>query len=315
MAWRYDRAMIDEGFDPQTLLDSPELSAAWLRSAGVVDPVRGHQNLLRIAQAGVTLDLLGSMLGQLEEVLPQLSDADMALNNLERFYSALRSPLSFATLCQRDDKSLPILLRVFSTSQYLSDVIIRQPTVYDEMRRSQGAPVSPALLSSELMAELAAVTDDQKAMRLISAFKRRHMVRIAYGDIIRGQRLETVTRQISYLADAICQAALSRVQAALTERFGTPRRSDGKESGFVVLGAREARRAGAELFQRYRCDLSLRSGRHDRRSGSAAVDRKQGVLRSSRATTGPVADANHAQWFGLSCRPATATGGSHRERP
>ena len=39
-------------------------------------------------------------------------------------------------------------------------------------------------------------------------FKRRETLRIAYGDIVRDQPVETVVRQISYLADAIVEAAV-----------------------------------------------------------------------------------------------------------
>jgi glutamate-ammonia-ligase adenylyltransferase len=247
------RAMSDEAYDPTALLNSPQRTAGWLKVAHVADPARGHQNLLNIANSGVTIDLLGSIFRQLQQTLPTLSDPDMALNNLERFMGAVRSPLSFATLCERDENTLPVLLRIFSTSQYLSDVMIHRPAVYDETRRSQGAPVSAEFLAGELMAELSAVADDTKAMGLTSGFKRLQMVRIAYGDIIGGQRLETVSRQISYLADAICQAALSRVQTSLHRRFGTPRGADGKESGFVVLAL--GKLGGLEL--NYSSDIDL----------------------------------------------------------
>ncbi len=48
----------------------------------------------------------------------------MALNNLDRFVAAARNPLSLATLFERDREALPILLQIFSTSQYFSDLLI-----------------------------------------------------------------------------------------------------------------------------------------------------------------------------------------------
>ena len=46
-------------------------------------------------------------------------------------------------------------------------------------------------------------------LRALRRFKRRETLRIAYGDLIRGLSLRTVTAQISYLADAILEAKRS----------------------------------------------------------------------------------------------------------
>ena len=43
------------------------------------------------------------------------SDPDMALNNLERFFLASRSPLALAALFDRDATAIPILLKIFFT--------------------------------------------------------------------------------------------------------------------------------------------------------------------------------------------------------
>ena len=78
----------------QTLLDEPSTAAAWLRKLGIVDPRRAHENLVRIARSGITLDLVAAMCDQLAEHLPRSSDADMALNNLDRFVAAARNPIA-----------------------------------------------------------------------------------------------------------------------------------------------------------------------------------------------------------------------------
>ena len=46
-------------------LDHPEVAGQWLRDWGLSDPARGHANLVRIATAGVTLDLLAPICEQL----------------------------------------------------------------------------------------------------------------------------------------------------------------------------------------------------------------------------------------------------------
>src|SRR5262245_25137682 len=101
-------------------LDRPQEAGGWLAAWGLDDVQRAHASLVRTALSGITLDLLSTICEQLAEQLPRLSDADMALNNLDRFVAASRNPLSLATLFERDREALPILLQIFSTSQYLS---------------------------------------------------------------------------------------------------------------------------------------------------------------------------------------------------
>ena len=224
-------------------LESESLTKTWLDSCGIADTDRGRGNLLSIASQRITLDLLDEMHQQLSEVLPSVSDPDMALNNLERFFDSVSSPLSWSAMFSRDRAILPALLQMFSASQHIADAIIRQPSVFDTMWQSQGAPTARKWLIDEVVNRIATASDDQQAAILLNSFKQHHVARIAYGDIIRGQRVEVVTRQISHLADAICEAAVRRIHEQLTEAFGTPQYRDNRCRSVVLalgkLGGRE----------------------------------------------------------------------------
>ena len=126
----------------QHILGSQEAREFWLLKRGVQEMNRGHTNLMSLCESGITLDLLDILFEQLEEHLGVVSDPDMALNNLQRFVESARSPLSMGALFQRDPTAIPILLRVFSTSQYLSDLLVVDRESYDALRASEGQPVS-----------------------------------------------------------------------------------------------------------------------------------------------------------------------------
>ncbi len=245
--------MADAARKFEQLLQSQPTAEPWLKAANVHDLLKGYQNLLKIASLDLGDDISQFLMDQLAKTLPELSDADMALNNFERFLTASKAPVPFGTLCQTDQRTLPDLLTLLSNSQFLSDVLIRHPDWFDKMYQSQGNPLSLELLSSELETEMAAIEDDKKAMSHLNSFKRRHLLRIVYGDIIRGQTMQIVTRQISYLAEAICRATLRRVGHQLSERYGTPRNVDGKVSRFVVLAL--GKFGGTEL--NYSSDIDL----------------------------------------------------------
>src|SRR5262245_40454006 len=93
--------------DLRRFLDEFEVARPVFASWGLTDASQAHRNFVRMAEAGVTLDLLADISGQLAGSLPTLSDPDMALNNLERFVTAARNPLSLAALFERDRQALP----------------------------------------------------------------------------------------------------------------------------------------------------------------------------------------------------------------
>jgi glutamate-ammonia-ligase adenylyltransferase len=220
---------------------------------GLRDARRGHANLVRVASQRITLDLMAGLCDQLAVELPKLSDPDMALNNLERFIDASRSPLVLATLFERDPEALPTLLRIFATSQYLGDLLVRDNEAYDLLRITEGTPVAREILTQEIVGEVAAMRDDEDVMWAIRRYKHRETLRIAYGDIVRGQSLEVVTRQISYLADAIVEAALQAAWRKLTARHGVPRGAEGRPARFVALAL--GKLGGEEL--NYSSDIDL----------------------------------------------------------
>ena len=234
-------------------LDQPAEAESWLRSLGLNDCERGHKNLLNLARCGMTLDVLQTLLEQLAQQLPALSDPDRAFNNIERFFLAARNPLGLGALFERDPHALPPLLQIFSTSQHLSDLLIRDPASFDLLQMTEGQPVSRSILIEELCSEAAAARDSRDVMMMLRRCKHRETLRIAYGDIVRQHHIETVTRQISYLADAICEAAIQAARRELEQQRGTPLRPDGQRARFTALAL--GKLGGVEL--NYSSDIDL----------------------------------------------------------
>jgi glutamate-ammonia-ligase adenylyltransferase len=235
------------------LLERPERAARWFLSQGLEDGRRAALNLASIARSGMSLDLIAVICDQLARHLPRISDPDMALNNLDRFVGAARNPLALGSLFERDAEALPTLLQIFSTSQFLSDWLMRDPESFDLLRLTEGQPVSRNALRDDICSNVAAVDDERVVTRILCGFRHREMLRIAYGDIVRGQPLETVTSQISYLADAIIEAAVRAAWRFQTEKRGVPRLANGAAGRFAVLAL--GKLGGEEL--NYSSDIDL----------------------------------------------------------
>ncbi|MFP6677775.1 MAG: hypothetical protein VB878_22000, partial [Pirellulaceae bacterium] len=235
------------------ILDAPSSGEHWLKSLGIDDLEQGYARLQSIESAGVTRDLLAVLAGQLTLQLPRLSDPDMALNNLQRFISASRNPLSTVALMERDDSALPALLLIFSTSQHLSDLLVQDGEAFDLLRLTEGSPIERQVLIDEIVAETKTAHDEEAAMLILRRYKRRETLRIAYGDIVCQQNIETVTEQISWLADALCEAAIHWARQDLSETRGHPRRRSGEPARFVALAL--GKLGGTEL--NYSSDIDL----------------------------------------------------------
>ncbi len=244
----------------------------WTARLIVRDPARAGANLEKLLERRVPVDLFEVVLGQMDRELPQLSDPDMALNNLERFFSASRSPLSLASLFERDPKAIPILLRIFSTSQYLSDLLVRDPAAWDGLRLTAGQPVSRDVLVDELTSLMATVDpgDREQAMRLLRRFKHREILRIAFGDIVAWQSLETVTSQISHVAEAICEAGLEFAMRQVATKYGAPRDANEQIIPPVVLAM--GKLGGKELNYSSDIDLVLLYRDDGRTTGKNRID-------------------------------------------
>jgi glutamate-ammonia-ligase adenylyltransferase len=234
-------------------LDDVAAAEPWLRTLRVSNPPMAHANFVRMASRGVTLDLLTQISDQFAAVAPNIADPDMAINNLERFVAAARNPMATAALFERDRKALPNLLQIFSTSQYLSELLIVDNEAYDLLRMTEGQSVSRAALADELLTEVRALSTTAEVIASLRRFKRRETLRIAYGDIVRNQPVPVIARQISYLADAIVEAALDYAIRSREEQYGRPLRADGARSRFVVLGL--GKLGGVEL--NYSSDIDL----------------------------------------------------------
>ncbi len=200
-------------------LDDQAIADPLLSGWGIRDTRRGRENLALIHRFGVSPDLLQTMAEQLGQCLPVCSDPDMALNNLESFVGHARNPLGLAALFERDPAALPELVKIFSSSQHLANILINDPGSYDLLRLTEGRPVGRELLIDELCAEVSPMDEPRDVMQALRRFKRREILRVCYGDLILDQHLSVVTEQISYVADALLEAAFRSAARRLGKRI------------------------------------------------------------------------------------------------
>jgi glutamate-ammonia-ligase adenylyltransferase len=236
----------------RNVLTSREQAEPWLTSLGITNHRAAYITLTKLAEL-VPLDLLSNILDQFAAAAPQLADPDMALNNLERFFVAARSPLSMAALFERDPVALPNLLLILNSSQHLSDQLCVDPESYELLRLTEGRPVARELLVEELLAEVRRLDNEEDVLAALRRFKRRETLRIAYGDLVLGVPVSQIARQISYVADATVEAALEFATRKIWKRKHPENGRQYSPPRFVVLAL--GKLGGLEL--NYSSDIDL----------------------------------------------------------
>ena len=230
-------------------LSDETTAVGWLAELGIEQPKRALTNLRQIGDSDLAEGAVEALLQRVELKIPELSDADRALNNLERFVA--QSSAATAEVLDRDDQAFEGLLTIFSTSQYLSDLLIRDPQRFQASWQSN--LISQSNLTHIICGEIDNATSQAEAMLVLRRFKHDNTLRIAIYDLIYSIRIEQVTMQISFVATSIVEAACRWARKRLTATLGEPVNSDGQACEFVVLAM--GKLGGMEL--NYSSDIDL----------------------------------------------------------
>lgn len=236
----------------RSILDDPEGCSRWLAGLGLTDPQRGANDLRDLARRIGDEQQLERVAGHLQVLLPRCPDPGMALTNLERYVAAIPEPAATVARLAGQPRTIEILLQLFSTSQHLSELMIRDPSLLDWLRGGAERR-DRATLIEELWQDLEAADDEACERLLLRRFRHREMVRIGYYDIVRGAALEEVTLDLSHLADACVEIAGRLARRRAEERHGAPGGRNGQIARFVVLAL--GKLGGEEL--NYSSDIDL----------------------------------------------------------
>ena len=127
------------------------------------------------------------------------------------------------------------LSRVWAASRFVAENCARDPAMLAELAASGdlGGANSPA---ARVKKELLEVQDERMLMTRLRWVRRRELTRIAWRDLAGSAELDETLRDLSELADACIQGALTHLARWHAERHGTARGAKGVAQSLVVLG-------------------------------------------------------------------------------
>ncbi len=221
-----------------------EARAERLRLIGFRNPGQASKTLLSLAtglsrRARVLRDALPVILPWFAEA----ADPDVALTSFAQLARKYGEDASFLALVRENPTPAMQLLRYLGRGQVVGDAMLRSPEWIQYLLNpgSLDAPPTREGLVKEALASLAWHAPEAR-LDALRRFRRREFLRIALRDLSGRADLPEVGRELSWLADAVLEAALA---ACLEE--------EGRQASFAVIAM--GKLGGEEL--NYSSDIDL----------------------------------------------------------
>jgi glutamate-ammonia-ligase adenylyltransferase len=253
----------DERPELTTLLDSldQEEQALWqLGQLGFADLEAAYRDL-RLLRDGPPhapasprrREALGALVPSLVGEIAESAAPGRALHHMASFIATVGARTSYLHLLLENAGIRRLLVRLFATSEFLSNVFLRHPELLDSLVRADLVQVTRSRddLARDLAARLAPAEDFESELDILRRFRTEEFLRIGVHDIQGELRPAEVSAQLSVLADVCLAQAVRLAWRDVVRRLGLP--AEAPTEGLVVLAM--GKLGGEEL--NYHSDLDL----------------------------------------------------------
>jgi glutamate-ammonia-ligase adenylyltransferase len=193
---------------------------------------------------------LASIAPKLLRALAATPDPDLALVNLEKVSASLGGKAVLWELFSFNEPSLHLYVDLCAWSPFLSDILINNPGMIDELLDSLilNQPRTREELREELAALCKGAADPDP---ILHSFQDKELLRIGVRDILGKDTVQATTAALSDLAEVILQQIAGLQYPPLEKRFGVPylaedadggtQRAEGEQPGAPRSAARASR--------------------------------------------------------------------------
>ncbi|MFN7951082.1 MAG: bifunctional [glutamate--ammonia ligase]-adenylyl-L-tyrosine phosphorylase/[glutamate--ammonia-ligase] adenylyltransferase [bacterium] len=249
----------------RALFDTPDLESvtnAQLAQLGFDDLAAARRALGVLRDGPPKSPTTGEAKARLDRVAPLLMEEaasspqpDLALANLERFLQRSGARSAYLSLLAENPTITRLLMRLMSSSVFLSEILIAHPELIDGLIRAgaSGPLRSRDELAGDLAERLRQADDEEEVFEALRVFRTEETLRIGFHDVIGNLELEALTAQLSDVAEVCLAAALDWTLEQTTARYGRPMGEDRRPARFGVLGL--GKLGGREI--QYGSDLDL----------------------------------------------------------
>ncbi|HOV76220.1 MAG TPA: bifunctional [glutamate--ammonia ligase]-adenylyl-L-tyrosine phosphorylase/[glutamate--ammonia-ligase] adenylyltransferase [Candidatus Hydrogenedentes bacterium] len=227
-----DRFLTSEGsghlwtYDLLSPHSDGRVAAERLARYGFKDPVKARAELLGLSVGSRenpypfhVRRLFAEVVPALLEELSACADPDMTLVRLSQILTNLQAPVAVYTTMKDSPAMCKYLVTLVSNSQYLSEILIRDPGLFDELgtRDDLDAPSTRADLEAQLASLSQAYDSEAAPYRLRDG----ETMRIGIRELFRNATVADVGRELAQLAEVCLGYALDRARQDVERRYGS----------------------------------------------------------------------------------------------
>lgn len=242
----------------------PDLVKDMLAERHFTDVERGYENLISLRMGPVKGNLTERSRRILEKITPLMlqevfesPDPDMALTNLERFFTVIATRQSYYALLAENRETIRLLVSLFGMSEFLSKILITHPELLDSLvSRSHASSIKSRI---SMLAELDTLLEQsdyfEDHLDILRRYRNEEFLRIGLNDIHGHLGQSETTAQLSLLGE-VCLTAAFKLAVSELKRFGKPRcqgKTDGSEANLAIIAL--GKLGGGEL--NYHSDLDI----------------------------------------------------------
>ncbi len=164
------------------------------------------------------------------------NEFERVLALLNRFVARTDDPSALVALFQREQAAIAAIGPLFAASPSLAERLTSDPRSFDLLRAADASPLQRSELIRELDDQLSDIRQPSQAALIIRRFVSQQILRIAYGEFVRGELPDVVGRQLAHVADAMLTGGLQFTLRRLADRRGMPECPDGSTPEVTVIG-------------------------------------------------------------------------------
>ncbi|MGC8638481.1 MAG: bifunctional [glutamate--ammonia ligase]-adenylyl-L-tyrosine phosphorylase/[glutamate--ammonia-ligase] adenylyltransferase [Isosphaeraceae bacterium] len=260
------------------------------------DRTTAYHNLMALAREDFPFlsharcrHFLAAIAPRLLQAVGRTADPDMTLTNLEKVSASLGAKAILWELFNFNPPSLRLYVDLCATSQFLSQILISNPGMIDDLMDS--LVVDRPLPGAAIKADLAELTRGAEDLApILSSFRNKEWVRIGTRDILGREPIRQVTRELADVAEAIVTQVARDQWNRRAEKYGTPVcPGDGRRNRWAILAL--GKLGGREL--NYHSDLNLvflHEADGKTRGGARSISNEQFVTEVAQRVVRALAD-------------------------
>jgi len=238
-------------------LDREELAIEELKNLGLKDPRGSYRSLLEIRDGTPysppsprRLKVMRALGPALMAELLRFGSPDQTLFNLAEFSHRVGGRTGFLSLLVENPKTMRLLIRLFATSRFLTDLFLKRPELLDSLIRVDLTRLRKTRdeMTRGLFAVLDQAEDLEDKLNTLRRYRAEEFIRIGLHDIGGELDIEEVIAQLSDLADACLGGAVRVARGEVDKSLGP---LSGGEFAVLAMG----KLGGREID--YHSDLDL----------------------------------------------------------